>query len=360
MVNVLNFHSLAEKYLRAYEIAKNNLNARTSRKKIRSYLSSGKVLTQEQKNQVVAFWTPYAKITSDFHAFYLEKTGTFAPEFIPTDLYYTKIDPFFNPARMSSVMDNKCLYSRLFPGIPQPQTVLFRMNNYWYDSNREKVTWQRAQAIMEAEKELFVKAATGSCSGQGVFYFSAENGNLAEQFTKQVRIAGDIVVQRPVVQHQVFAKMNASSVNTFRILSLLTDEGVKCYSTLVRIGVANRKVDNRGLSCGVQPDGKLNARAYRLNGESFTKHPDHDFTFEGYQLIGLDKAKALIEKAHPMIPYFRMISWDIAIDEQGEPVMLEANFSKGCLDFLQLNNGPLFGDDTKKILDEVFGKTKLR
>ena len=75
-------------------------------------------------------------------------------------------------------------------------------------------------------------------------------------------------------------------------------------------------------------------------------------------MISFDKAKALVEKAHPMIPCFRMISWDIAINEQSEPVMLEANFTRGCLDFLQMNNGPLFGEDTKKILDEVFGKNK--
>jgi len=170
-----------------------------------------------------------------------------------------------------------------------------------------------------------------------------------------VGIKGDVVIQKPLRQHPVFATMNESSVNTYRILSLLTEEGVKFYSVLVRIGISNRKVDNAGLSCGVQADGKLKEKAHRLNGTSFTKHPDHDFVFKDYQLIALDKAKALIEKAHPMMPFFRMISWDIAINEQGEPVMLEANFSLGCLHFLQLNNGPLFGEDTKKILDEVFG-----
>lgn len=353
----MNFHSLAAKYLQAYDVAKSHVNARASKKDIKSYLKSREILTAEQKKQVEEFWKPYTKVTSVFHAFYLEKTGNFHPAYIPTDLYYTKIDPYFNPASKSAVLDNKCLYSRLFPGIPQPQVVLSRMNGYWF-SGQQRVSWQEAQSILDKEEAVFAKVAAGSCSGKGVFYLSSENGSIAEQFAKQVKVTNDIVVQRPVVQHPVFAKMNASSVNTYRILSVLTDEGVKCYSALVRIGVDNRKVDNRGLSCGVQPDGKLNARAYRLNGESFTKHPNHGFTFADYQLISFDKAKALIEKAHPMVPYFRMISWDIAINEDGEPVMLEANFARGCLDFLQLNNGPLFGDDTKKILDEVFGKNK--
>ncbi len=36
--------------------------------------------------------------------------------------------------------------------------------------------------------------------------------------------------------------------------------------------------------------------------------------------------------------------------------MIEANLNQGELDFHQLNNGPLFGEDTIKVLDEVFGK----
>lgn len=56
------------------------------------------------------------------------------------------------------------------------------------------------------------------------------------------------------------------------------------------------------------------------------------------------------------MPHFRLISWDFAVDIDHEPVMIEANLRYGELDFHQLNNGPLFGKDTRKILDEVFGK----
>lgn len=34
--------------------------------------------------------------------------------------------------------------------------------------------------------------------------------------------------------------------------------------------------------------------------------------------------------------------------------IIEANLCDGQLDLHQLTNGPLFGDDTVKILDEVF------
>ena len=36
--------------------------------------------------------------------------------------------------------------------------------------------------------------------------------------------------------------------------------------------------------------------------------------------------------------------------------LLEANLAKGTSELHQFCNGPLFGEDTKKILDEVCGK----
>ena len=62
-----------------------------------------------------------------------------------------------------------------------------------------------------------------------------------------------------------------------------------------------------------------------------------------------------IKTIHPHFPHFRQISWDFAIDENEEPVFVEMNLCNGELDFHQLNNGPLYGDDTDIILGEVFG-----
>ena len=51
-----------------------------------------------------------------------------------------------------------------------------------------------------------------------------------------------------------------------------------------------------------------------------------------------------------------MVSWDFAVDQDGAPVFIEANLNVGGVHINQINNGPLFGEDTKMILDEVFAK----
>ena len=127
------------------------------------------------------------------------------------------------------------------------------------------------------------------------------------------------------------------------------------------MGVGGQKVDNAskgGVTCGITDEGKLKARLFKLNGESFDVHPTTGQNLDGYQLPSFEKAKELVKRAHPMVPHFKMVSWDVAIDQNGEPLMVEANLAKGSSELHQLNNGPLFGEDTKKILDEVFGTKK--
>ena len=138
----------------------------------------------------------------------------------------------------------------------------------------------------------------------------------------------------------------------------MTSDGVKIYSSILRVGVNGEKVDNAsrgGITCGINGDGTLKNDLYKLNGEHFDAHPTNGFLFGGYSVPHYDKAVELVRKAHPLVPHFRLVSWDIAITSEGTALLVEANLAKGSSEFHQLNNGPLFGDDTKAILDEVFG-----
>lgn len=67
-----------------------------------------------------------------------------------------------------------------------------------------------------------------------------------------------------------------------------------------------------------------------------------------------EKIKELVTQQAKLLPHFRLVSWDIALNEKDMPILIEANLHFGEIDFHQLNNGPLFGDDTKEILKEVF------
>ena len=148
-------------------------------------------------------------------------------------------------------------------------------------------------------------------------------------------------------------------------MSVLFEDGVYILSAVLRMGFGNSKVDNAtakdnagydGMSCGIDENGCLKKYAYGYTtGNRCEKHPD-GLVFEGFKIPSFDKAVELVKSAHPLIGHFRLVSWDIAIDKDGDPVLIEANMRKGGINFHQFNNGPLFGDLTEKVLNEVFDK----
>ena len=98
---------------------------------------------------------------------------------------------------------------------------------------------------------------------------------------------------------------------------------------------------------------------YNKKGERVEVHPTTGLKFDGYEIPSFDRVIELVKKAHPMVPHFRSVSWDVAISENGSPILIEGNLCRGGIDLLQLSNGPLYGEDTKKILDEVFEKKRI-
>ena len=100
--------------------------------------------------------------------------------------------------------------------------------------------------------------------------------------------------------------------------------------------------------------------AYDVDGNKWDRHPSGG-VFEGRFIPGIEKCKVIIERNAMKIARFcKMPSWDFAIDEEGEPVLIEVNMSYGQLDFHQMTNGPLFKDYTPEIMNEVFSNRKKR
>ena len=99
--------------------------------------------------------------------------------------------------------------------------------------------------------------------------------------------------------------------------------------------------------------------AYDSNGNRYEKHPD-GVEFSKCNLPFMDKVKELVKMAAQRFPHFRCIGWDIAIDENGEPLIIEANLTMSSLDVVQTVGGPLFGEYTDEVLEEVFHNKKRK
>ena len=331
--------------------------------------SSGNVLTREEKEEAILFYRNAAgrTINTVYHNYLKDKSGAFYKEYIPEDLYYSDIDPYFNNTKEARFLDNKCYYDFLFAGLAMPKTYLKRMNGIWFDAEGRPAGPEETEALLRGGAPMFIKAATNSYGGKGVYYIpgddDAERSRLFREAVDKIKV--DIVVQEALRQHPALARVNESSVNTIRALSLLRPDGsVKIYSIILRMGIAGAKVDNAssgGITCGAGFDGRCTEAGYYSyvnSGKRLTEHPTSGLPFKDIVIPEMDKIIAFVSKAALKIPHFRLVSWDIALREDGEPVLIEANFFDGEIDFHQLNNGPLFGEDTEAILREVYAGGK--
>lgn len=318
------------------------------------------VLTSEMKKEIKSFWSRYKSVPNVYHNFYTEKYGEFHKEYIPDEIYYNYIQPYFNNYRLAKALDNKCYYHKMFADIPQPKLVAYRLNGFWYaDDNMLLLGEKEAYKFVAEEKEVFIKRASDSGGGHGVKYLNCE-GLTEEKFLDEIKgFSGDIAIQRGIKQHEALAKINPSSVNTIRIITLLMKEETLFLSAILRMGVGNSKVDNSssgGMTIGISREGKLKKTACAEKRKLIEMHPTSEIVFDGYQIPSFDKAVELVKKASRMVPHFRMVAWDVSVLEDGTPTLIEANLYDGQLDSHQIHNGPLFGEKTVKVLNEVFLK----
>lgn len=72
------------------------------------------------------YWKPYKIVRGGVKCawYYASQNGIHDPRYIPNNLYYTKIDQYFNDRKLGWGFNDKNYYSKIFVGILQPKTVV--------------------------------------------------------------------------------------------------------------------------------------------------------------------------------------------------------------------------------------------
>ena len=102
-----------------------------------------------------------------FQIFYSKVNGTFDVRYLPDDLYYTVLDPFYNDRHAFKFIDNKCYYDVYFPDAKQPKVIAKRINGFWIIDGKIVSSAIVVEKCKEAQC-VFLKAANNSCGGHGV------------------------------------------------------------------------------------------------------------------------------------------------------------------------------------------------
>lgn len=315
-------------------------------------------LTKAQKKEVQAFYLDMIgkKVPLYCHEYFYSRTGYFTKEYVPNNVYHCELVPRANVHRLQSAFGDKNMCDLLFPGENVVHSFLKNMNGYFYFEGRP-VSEEEAVSLCGNLNQVIIKPSRLS-EGRGVQLFSAKDGitDLSGKSVGQLfkDYKKDFQVQEWVRQHEGMAALNPTSVNTIRILSYRSGMEILIIYSVVRIGRNGSVVDNQcagGISTTISKEGKLGKEAFGGFSTDHVTATDTGIVLEGYLLPSYDKAIEMVKRLHLKLPFFDIVGWDVAIREDGEPVLIEFNTNPG-LSQSAFKSG--LGEYTERIIRELW------
>lgn len=317
-------------------------------------------LSKEQKKEVQDFYMGLIgrKVDLYSHEYFYSRTGIFAKEYVPTNLYHCDLLPRANKHNLKPAYNDKNLTDILFQGENVAHTVLKNMNGYYYSEGRP-VSEEEAVSLCRNMENMIIKPSKKS-KGMGIHLLSVKDGvtnidglTVGALFKKY---SPNFQIQKVVRQHKDMAALNPTSVNTIRILSYRSGMEVLIIYSVVRIGRKGSEIDNQsagGISTTISKDGKLGKEAFGGYSEDNIVRTDTGIVLEGYQLPSYDRAIEFVKRLHYRLPFFDLVGWDIAIEEDGSPILIEFNTEVGLS---QSAFGSGFGEYTERVIRELWKK----
>lgn len=319
-----------------------------------------KALSPEQITEIQDFYkkTLGHEVPIDWHQYFYARTGIYSKLYIPTSEYKNHLIGRLNIYPMHLAYNDKNMTDVTLPHTHQPHIYLKNMSGYFYAGGKA-VTREEAIELCKNLGDVIIKPSlTGR--GVGVRKIHLENGvvNDGKQTIEELfdEYRADFLIQKVIKQHVEMAALNPSSINTIRVVSYRSGMEVKAVYTVIRIGRKGMNVDNEsagGISAIISKDGTIGKYAYGAPGDDMIEFTDSGVRLEGYKVPSFDKAIELVKFSHMQLPYFNLIGWDIAIEEDGSPIMIELNLNP---DLSQSANGPAFGEYTEEIIKDAMSR----
>ena len=275
--------------------------------------------------------------------------------YIPDVFYYAFIDEYFSNPQHSGPCDDKNFYDLYFPEAKLPKTLFRKVGQSFLNDKYEIISMEEVLGICRTHDKIILKKSRFSGGGLGVTFIDTNipDNELIKALSS---INGSFICQDIVRQHPELNKLNDTSLNTIRVQTLVRNNKVDVLSPLIRVGNKGSRTDNLtggGMVCGINDDGSLKSRVYDLKLQKHELSPQ-GYRFSDIRIPNFERCTDLVSRlAVRFSDITRLMSWDLAINEDAEPVLIETNLTFSGVDVHQLANGPIYGNHPEPIIEEV-------
>ena len=324
-------------------------------------MDGGYECKDEYEEIVVPYWKKYGYKPDKFwYQIFSDREHKVDPRYIPDDLYFGELVPYFSNTQFRRFGEDKCYHDIWFPDIVRPGTICKNIAGVFYDTDMNIISYNDAVDLcLDYKDEFLIKPSIDSGEGRLIKFFEPGEANIHTVRTAFNDIEANFIVQASVKQHPELGKLNPSSLNSIRVVSLFFNNEVHILSCILRVGAKNSKVDNigaGGFACPILKDGQLKDKAVNRKAEWVTDNSE-GVKFCDVKVPNFEDVLEVAKKAHKRLAHFKLIGWDFSVDTDGNPVLIEYN---SCPGPNQITCGPTFGDLTEEVLEEYFINKTLK
>ena len=180
---------------------------------------------------------------------------------------------------------------------------------------------------------IFIIKPTAGTDGEAIKIIQAAPSSELKNFFAWLQ-DNKMLAEEIIAQHEAISEFCPNSLNTVRVNTFLDVHNVAHILTATgRFGRVGNFLDNpKQGGCFVDVDpmsGVIISDAINIFHKRFKAHPDTGKIFKGFQYPAWKKLRATVKTMAKMIPQLRHVAWDIAINAEGEPVLVEVNVDSG-------------------------------
>ena len=328
-------------------------------RRIYKILNIKKTLDKSIVNEHIRKWSILKKIVSPkWLEIYSHVSNKIDINYIPEDIYYTVVENTLNNSMFSLSYSDKNYYDKIDKNNLFPLTYFRCINGVFYDKNYKVIDKNKINSILNTIQSFILKPSIDSAGGKDINLFIRKNNifiNDNVEFNINIlknKYGNNFIVQEHISQNDYYKKFNPTSLNTVRIMTYRSVENEKIIRlhSVLRFGAPGSIVDNQasgGYSCGINKHGML--KNFYINKNGIKKELEinkNDFNVFKYKDM-IKISKNIAQK----FPYHRILGFDFCVDQKNKIRLIEVNTSSIEINFLQMNNGPLFRDYTNEVIN---------
>ena len=292
--------------------------------------------------------------------------GYFDVNIIPSDIYFSVIEPALNNRKFSLQYEDKSSIDWINWPEHVPTIFVRNINGVYYNSDRSVIDKSEIDlvSLLKGVKGIVAKKSIEMHGGKGIEMFDNNGGdNLLNKEGEKLTLnyleekyECDFIIQEQVEQHPFYKALNPSSLNTFRVFTYrsVVDNTIHVLYSFLRIGAPNSRIDNistGGIFLCVKPDKHFFEYGLKKGGKKVYQLGDNPPFKEFGKPPFIDEVYDLAKRLAMNYHYSRLIGFDLAIDGNGKIIHIETNTSDIGMEGLQYIIGPMFNLFTDEVLD---------